>query len=111
MGSTGAWRIPAAYRYALEIDDIGFAWEFLRRNEAFQQTALRESPGPVVTPITDRQPRDDRTFLSRQDRPHRADRLARWGLHFRAEPASQRGRSRSPLLAASASRRSRLPCP
>ena len=30
------WRSPAAYGYAAQLDAGGVAWEFLRRNRAYQ---------------------------------------------------------------------------
>jgi hypothetical protein len=30
--------LPAAYRFTLEIEPAGFAWEFLRRNPAYRRT-------------------------------------------------------------------------
>ena len=31
------WRSPAAYEHLRSLDAPGFAWEFLRRNSAFQR--------------------------------------------------------------------------
>ena len=31
------WRSPAAYEHLRSLDAPGFAWEFLRRNRAFQR--------------------------------------------------------------------------
>ena len=100
MTQTGAWRIPASYRYALEIDDADFAWEFLRRNPEFRKDADRsethdricgnEGPPPDPPGKTRRKPPES---------PHRADAVARWGLYFRAGPASARRRDHA-LLAA-----------
>ncbi|WP_425593172.1 transcriptional regulator domain-containing protein [Jannaschia rubra] len=100
MTQTGAWRIPARYRYALDIDDAAFAWEFLRRNPEFRENADRskthdqndadEGPSPDPPRKTRRKPPES---------PHRADTVARWGLYFRAGPASARRRDHA-LLAA-----------
>jgi hypothetical protein len=35
------WRSPAAYEDLRSLDAPGFAWEFLRRNRAFQQHRKR----------------------------------------------------------------------
>jgi Proteobacterial transcriptional regulator-like domain len=35
------WRSPAAYEDLRSLDAPGFAWEFLRRNRAFQQDRKR----------------------------------------------------------------------
>ena len=100
MTQTGAWRIPASYRYALDLDDAAFAWEFLRRNPEFRQDADRAKgrgridadDGPSPDP-----PR--KTRCKPPESPHRADLVARWGLYFRAGPASARGRDNAPLAA------------
>jgi hypothetical protein len=57
--------LPAAYRYTLEIEPAGFAWEFLRRNPVYR-----------------------RTFGSGLDPgDHAADDAVRgWGLRFPADP-------------------------
>jgi hypothetical protein len=57
--------LPAAYRYTLEIEPAGFAWEFLRRNPGYR-----------------------RTFASGLDpADHAADDAVRgWGLRFPADP-------------------------
>ena len=84
MTSQGAWRLPAAYRYALELDDHGFAWEFLRRNPEFREEAGKLPPTSSPS---------KKAGLHRRTPPSRgiglaspADPPARWGLHFRAEP-------------------------
>ena len=35
------WRSPAAYEDLRSLDALGFAWEFLRRNRAFQRDRRR----------------------------------------------------------------------
>ena len=35
------WRSPAAYERLCSLDAPGFAWEFLRRNSAFQRDRRR----------------------------------------------------------------------
>ena len=100
MTQTGAWRIPASYRYALDLDDAAFAWEFLRRNPEFHedvdqangrgQIARDDSSAPDPPRKTRRKPPES---------PRRADAVARWGLCFRAGPASARGRDHAPLAA------------
>ncbi|MFQ6552740.1 transcriptional regulator domain-containing protein [Aestuariibius insulae] len=99
MSETGAWRIPAAYRYALDLDDAQFAWEFLRRNPAFREDVERQNAGTSprsASPTQGSSPNSDPE--SEQESPHRLP--ARWGLHFRAELASPRRRRRPALLAA-----------
>lgn len=100
MTQTGAWRIPASYRYALDIDDADFAWEFLRRNPEFRKDAGRSKIGDRSR--TDEGPTPDPPRKTRRkppESPHRADAVARWGLYFRAEPASARRRDHTPLAA------------
>jgi len=84
MTSQGAWRLPAAYRYALDLDDHGFAWEFLRRNPDFRDEASRLPPtsSPPEKVELRRRPPASRDTAAETS----ADPLARWGLHFRAEP-------------------------
>ena len=100
MTQTRAWRIPASYRYALDIDDAAFAWEFLRRNPEFRkdadQSKTRDRIGGDEGPTPD-PPR--KTRHNPPESPHRADAVARWGLYFRAGPASARGRDHTPLAA------------
>jgi len=57
--------LPAAYRFTLEIEPAGFAWEFLRRNPAYRRTF-----GSGLDPAD-----------------HAADDAVRgWGLRFPADP-------------------------
>ena len=71
------WRLPAAYLDALGHDDPDFAWEMLRRNDAFRREAEAA--------------RSD-------ERP--ADALASWGLTFRPGSGYARRSGSAGLLAA-----------
>lgn len=113
MAKTGAWRIPASYRYALDLDDAQLAWEFVRRNPAFRAdidrpadvdpasgAAARDPDAPAPSSENDdgsSEPDPPRTIGKD---PHREDSLARWGLTFRPELAAPGGRSARNLLAA-----------
>ena len=100
MTQTGAWRIPASYRYALDIDDSAFAWEFLRRNPEFHKDADESESGDWFGNDDDSSPDPPRkTRRKPPESPHRADAVARWGLYFRAGPASAFGRDHAPLAA------------
>jgi len=70
------WRDPAAYRQAALLPASDLAWEFLRRDTAYQRayaSAMRQTPAA-------------------------ADLIAgRWGLRFRGGPPPDRRRSRSLL--------------
>ena len=100
MTQTGAWRIPASYRYALDIDDAAFAWEFLRRNPEFRKDADQSDNAGRIGTDDSRSPDPPRqTRRKPPESPHRADTVARWGLYFRARPASARRRDHAPLAA------------
>ena len=100
MTQTGAWRIPASYRYALDIDDADFAWEFLRRNSEFRHDAEQSHNFGGIGPDEGSAPDPPRkTRRKPPESPHRADAVARWGLYFRAGPASARRRDHAPLAA------------
>ena len=62
------WRSPAAYAHTKTISAAGFAWEYLRRNQEYQEDFLAAS--------ADGNPRADR--LERFVR--------RWGLRFPKRP-------------------------
>lgn len=86
MRAQEAWRLPAAYRYSLNLDSQGRAWEFLRRNPTFRQQVsgllAETAPGPTTaTPIPPAP-----VFAS--PRTASADPLEPWGLHFRPEPCA-----------------------
>jgi len=84
MPSTTDWRSVTPYQYLTRLDRLGFAWEFLRRNAAYQ---------------------DDYNKLTREAASD-ADSEARsteglgrrWGLSFRGRSATQR-RRRDHILA------------
>ncbi|MCK0166235.1 DUF6499 domain-containing protein [Jannaschia sp. S6380] len=100
MTLTGAWRIPASYRYALDLDDADLAWEFLRRNPEFRRDAEKSRNRGEIGADQDPSPDPPRRIHRKQpESPHRADAVARWGLYFRTGPASARGRGHAPLAA------------
>ncbi len=64
------WRSPSAYEDLRSLDAPGFAWEFLRRNPAFQRDRKRLEEAAK------------RGTLSAEE----ADAFARrWGVRFRGE--------------------------
>ena len=69
------WRSPAAYEHLRALDAPGFAWEFLRRNPAFnkEREALREA--------------DE---LGRLDQARADDFARRWGVRFRERRSRRR---------------------
>lgn len=89
MRAQEAWRLPAAYRYSLDLDGQGRAWEFLRRNQQFRKEAgglLAAAPGPSVP---SRSPSNNESAApARLRRMVRVDPLEPWGLHFRPEPCA-----------------------
>lgn len=113
MAKTGAWRIPASYRYALDLDDAQFAWEFLRRNPAFRADMDRRAEEDPALGIAPRDPDTSEANPENDDGPsdpdpppvtgegaRRAATLARWGLTFRPELAAPGGRNARDFLAA-----------
>ncbi|WP_069187543.1 transcriptional regulator domain-containing protein [Pararhodospirillum photometricum] len=78
------WRAPAAYGYARSIPAAGFAWEYLRRDDAYRRDFQRMTRTP------------------RHDTEARTAFTNRWGLRFRGGPGHAR-RSRIALLDARAS--------
>ena len=84
MRAQEAWRLPAAYRYSLDLEPQGLAWEFLRRNPTFRD----EVAGPLAaapaspTDATRRSPPKATISPSRLPWAPR-DPAARWGLTFR----------------------------
>jgi len=85
MPPASDWRSVTRYDYLMRLDRPGFAWEFLRRNAAYQE--------------------DYEAFVREAASDAEAeDRLAailgrRWGLSFRRRSAAS-CRSRGSLLAA-----------
>jgi hypothetical protein len=63
------WRSPAAYAYIADLDPADLAWEFLRRNPAYQRD-YRKSVERPATP--------DKTIARR------------WGLPFRGRSRAER---------------------
>ena len=71
------WRSPAAYEHLRGLDAPGFAWEFLRRNPAFnkEREALREADA-----------------LGRLDQARADDFTRRWGVRFRERRSRRRSK-------------------
>lgn len=44
-GASNAWRAQAAYLYVLDLDGPALAWEYLRRNAAYQAAWLAQGRG------------------------------------------------------------------
>ena len=78
------WRAPAAYGYARSIPAAGFAWEYLRRDDAYRRDFHRMER------------------MSSHDIETQIAFSNRWGLRFRGRPGPAR-RSRIALLDASTS--------
>ena len=78
-------RLPADYQALTALDARGFAWEWLRRNSAFQDiwrgANAQARRASIVTEATAR--RSARTIVSTAQHPL-ARRWSPWGLTFRA---------------------------
>jgi len=92
MRAQEAWRLPAAYRYALDLDGQGFAWEFLRRNPEFRDEAARTLAAAPASPQPESRRPAPTAAVSPSRLPWTASRdpAARWGLTFRAGPGAPR---------------------
>jgi hypothetical protein len=78
MPSATDWRSVTSYQYLTRLDRLGFAWEFLRRNAAYQDDYNRLT-------------REDSSNADSEARP--TDGLGRrWGLSFRGRSAVHRRR-------------------
>lgn len=90
MRAQEAWRLPAAYRYSLDLEPQGLAWEFLRRNPKFRD----DVSGPLAaapaspTETTHRSPLKPAISSSRLPWSAPRDPAARWGLTFRPGPCA-----------------------
>jgi hypothetical protein len=62
------WRSPAAYAHTRSIPAVGFAWEYLRRNDEYQRDV--RIIGLAAPPRTDQQERFEK----------------RWGTTFSKRP-------------------------
>ena len=85
MPPASDWRSLAREGYLKDLDRPGFAWEFLRRNPAYQEdynTIAREAASDAADEGTRREPL-----------------VSRWGLTFPDRPAAS-CRSSDRLLAA-----------
>lgn len=90
MRAQEAWRLPAAYRYSLDLDGQGLAWEFLRRNPTFRdEIAGPLAAAPASPPATiHRSPHKVTISSSRLPWLAPRDPAARWGLTFRSGPCA-----------------------
>lgn len=90
MRAQEAWRLPAAYRYSLDLDGQGLAWEFLRRNPTFRDEVAGSLAAAPASPAdaTDRSPAKSTTSSSRLPWSASRDPAARWGLTFRPGPCA-----------------------
>lgn len=59
---TSKWRDASAYAFALKAASDSIAWEFLRRNQRYQEDIRDLGEGEAIA----------------------SDVLQRWGLHFRS---------------------------
>jgi hypothetical protein len=64
-GDEPDWRRPETYAYTAALTRAGWAWEFLRRNPAFQADLARYAPSASTKEVSER------------------SELKRWGICFR----------------------------
>lgn len=85
MRAQEAWRLPAAYRYSLELDGQGLAWEFLRRNPKFRDEVAGPLAAAPASPTDATRRSSPKSTISSIRLPWSAPRdpLGRWGLTFR----------------------------
>lgn len=76
MAPAANWRSVAGYEYLTRLDRPGFAWEFLRRNAAYQDDYSRL----------------EREAASDADSEASSRLVQRWGLSFPGRPATHRRR-------------------
>lgn len=79
------FNLPPEYRAMTQLDASGFAWEWLRRNPAFR--SLWDDAGAAVRRAADRAAIAARRTISTVtefDQHPLAERMAPWGLTFRA---------------------------
>ncbi|WP_319529506.1 transcriptional regulator domain-containing protein [uncultured Cohaesibacter sp.] len=77
------WRSPGAYQYTTRLDAAGFAWEYLRRNDAYRRDWQLHTEAPVS--------KDSQNAFPEH-----------WGVLFPARPGHFIGQATSVLVSAHA---------